>query len=62
MLNKKGQCCGRKPLVYKTSRVSTYPHRFCPKCDRSYELDSDKQIENYFWEKNEEGIFVKVRS
>lgn len=32
-LNRQGQCCGRKPLVYKRQRML-----FCARCDRQYDI------------------------
>ena len=50
MIDSKGRCCGRKPIVYRTSTyTSNGPQRFCPRCDRSYEIDTDNQIENFHW-------------
>ncbi len=46
MLNATGQCCGRKPLVYKRDGG---PHRFCARCHRAYPLDDDVQIQNWAW-------------
>ena len=50
MLDEKGRCCGRKPIVY-LGRYTTPegPQKFCPRCDRSYDLETDKQIENWAW-------------
>ncbi len=45
MLDSSGRCCGRKPIVYKRP-----PHRFCPKCDRSYHLDRNEQISNWAYQ------------
>jgi hypothetical protein len=59
MLNEKGQCCGRKPLVYKSRHTtSTGPHRFCPRCDAAYDLDENKQILNWAW-KNVNGKWLR---
>lgn len=41
-LDKKGRCCGRKPIVYK--RKGEY---FCPRCDRAYDLITKRQIPNW---------------
>lgn len=59
MLNKKGQCCGRKPLEYKSSTTTSMgkPHRFCDRCDRAYGLNTDEQLENWAWEKGKDGEF-----
>ena len=47
-LDEKGRCCGKKPLVYK-SRNSTAegPQRYCPRCDRAYDLNENEQISNW---------------
>ena len=56
ILDEKGRCCGRKPLVYKgKNTTSTGPHRYCPRCDRAYDLDVNKQIPNWAWAKVEGG-------
>ena len=50
MLDAKGRCCGRKPMVYKSrTSTSTGPHRYCPRCDRAYDLETGEQIENWAW-------------
>jgi hypothetical protein len=51
-LNDKGQCCGRKPLVYKTNRHAGYNmprhgYLFCWRCDRAYDRDTHEQIPNW---------------
>jgi hypothetical protein len=43
-LNSKGQCCGRKPLVYKRPHF----HTFCCKCHRSHN-EAGEQINNWAW-------------
>ena len=43
-LNAQGQCCGRKPLVYK--RPTHF--LFCCRCDTAYD-PSGKQIQNWAW-------------
>lgn len=53
MLNSKGQCCGRKPIVYKLDG-----YRFCPRCDRQYEIGTDAQVANWAWKADESGAFV----
>lgn len=53
MLDSKGRCCGRKPLVYKRDGG---PHRFCVRCDRAYPLDDDVQIANWAWRATDEGF------
>ena len=52
-LNDRGQCCGRKPMVYKRP-----PHMFCPRCDASYSLDG-KQQENWAYARQTNGTFVR---
>lgn len=49
VLDEKGRCCGRKPMVYKTSRGTSRPQRFCPRCDRAYDLHENEQIDNWVW-------------
>ena len=50
MIDDKGRCCGRKPMVYKSRySTSTGPHRYCPRCDRAYDLDTNDQISNWAW-------------
>ena len=53
MLDAKGRCCGRKPKKYLggPKSVVTQPQRFCDRCCRSYEIDTDEQIENFHWKK-----------
>lgn len=46
-LNERGQCCGRKPIVYKRP-----PHLFCHKCNRSYNSRTGVQIENWAYDAN----------
>jgi hypothetical protein len=53
-LNGKGQCCGRKPIVYKRE-----PHLFCHRCCRSYDPDTGKQIGNWAWIFDGEGFVPK---
>ena len=51
-LDDKGRCCGRKPIVYKTNRytaASERPQRFCPRCDRAYDLETGEQFANWAW-------------
>lgn len=58
MLDDKGRCCGRKPLEYRgTHTTSEGPHRYCPRCDRAYELDEPFQINNWAWKKGPDGEF-----
>lgn len=49
-LNDKGQCCGRKPLVYKRP-----PHLFCHRCNADYNLEGE-QIQNWAWKKADGGF------
>jgi hypothetical protein len=50
MLDAKGRCCGRKPMVYKShTSTSTGPHRYCPRCDRAYDLETGEQVRNWAW-------------
>ena len=46
-LNVKGQCptCLVKPIVYKKN-----PHKFCCRCDRSFNLETGEQMENWAWQ------------
>lgn len=50
-LGAEGRCCGRKPLTYKTGRVTTsgIPQRFCTRCSRAYSLETGEQIANWAW-------------
>ena len=50
-LDDKGRCCGKKPLDYKGGNVASprIPHKFCPRCDRAYDRETGKQIENWAW-------------
>ncbi len=61
-LDSEGRCCGRKPLVYLTGRFtgSEGPQRFCPRCDRAFNLVTGEQIENWAWKKNAQGEFQQV--
>ena len=54
-LNSKGQCCGRKPIVYKKE-----PHLFCDRCSRAFDPTSKKQIANWAYLDAGNGQF-KVR-
>jgi len=58
MIDEKGRCCGRKPLVYKRHPA----HRFCVRCDRAYDLDEPEQVENWAWKKDATGTFVTTLS
>lgn len=55
------KCCGRKMLFYKTRmglRALRDPHWFCCGCDKEYTPEGE-QRENWAWQKNESGEFVK---
>jgi len=54
-LDEHGRCCGKKPIIYKRD-----PHYFCPRCDRSFDLTTGEQIENWAYKLNENGEFEKV--
>ena len=41
-LDKKGRCCGKKPLIYKRNRIL-----FCDRCDRSYGIETKEQVSNW---------------
>lgn len=45
-LNDKGRCCGRKAILYKRPD----PHKFCPRCFRSYHPITGEQVANWAWE------------
>jgi hypothetical protein len=62
-LDEKGRCCGRKPLVYTTGRFTAPegPQKFCFCCDRSYDLTTGEQIENWAWKKGKDGEFHEVK-
>lgn len=46
-LNGRGQCCGRKPSVYRRPA----PHLFCTRCDAAFDPDTGKQIPNWAYYK-----------
>lgn len=50
-LDSKGRCCGRKPIMYKRE-----PHKFCPRCDRSFHAETGDQIENWAWKREGAGF------
>lgn len=59
ILDDKGRCCGRKPMVYKSrTHTGTDPHRYCPRCDRAYDLEGNRQIPNWAWRRLPDGSFV----
>jgi hypothetical protein len=47
-LDEKGRCCGRKPMTYRRY-ASGGPQRYCPRCDRAYDLEENEQIANWAW-------------
>ncbi|KKM66334.1 hypothetical protein LCGC14_1482290 [marine sediment metagenome] len=63
MLDEKRRCCGRKPIRYQGGGWSSppFPQRFCPRCDRAYDLEEDKQIENWAWTQKQTGKWVEKR-
>jgi hypothetical protein len=50
-LNDRGQCCGKKPLVYKRQGM-----RFCIRCDAAYDLTTGEQIPNWAWQQIDGGF------
>lgn len=62
-LDDMGRCCGRKPLDYTRGYGTSLqaPHKFCTRCDRSFDSDTGDQIENWAWHKGDDGEFVKGR-
>ena len=52
-LNENGQCCGRKPLVYKR------PHHYkiCLRCDSEFDPETGEQVENWAWRQTAAGVF-----
>lgn len=57
-LDDEGRCCGRKPMVYRSRwSTSTGPHRYCPRCDRAYDLDTGEQISNWAWRQTASGAW-----
>lgn len=60
MLDEKGRCCGRKPMVYRSKwSTATGPHRYCPRCDRSYDLETGEQIPCWAWKRGVGGEFER---
>lgn len=45
VLDDKGRCCGRKPLVYKRP----HHHFFCTKCNAEIDPQDGMQRENWAW-------------
>lgn len=58
-LDDKGRCCGRKPMRYVGRYAIGGPHRYCPRCDRAYDIDENEQISNWAWKPNAKGIFER---
>jgi len=52
VIDKKGRCCGRKPIPYRRP-----PTLFCPRCDAQFDPETGKQIPNWAFEKMEDGSF-----
>ena len=53
-LDDKGCCCGRKPIQYKRdSRL------LCDRCDRAFNIDTGKQIENWAWMRRGDGFVLR---
>jgi hypothetical protein len=52
-LNERGQCCGRKPIVYKRER-----HKFCTRCHSAFDIETGEQMPNWAW-RAVEGGFVQ---
>ena len=46
MMDKKGRCCGRKPIRYKRQGIL-----FCSRCDREYSMATGEQVESFAWER-----------
>lgn len=55
-LDEKGRCCGRKPIEYKRDR-----RKFCFRCDRSFDIETGEQMENWAWRQNEKGEWERKR-
>lgn len=59
-IDEKGRCCGRKPIEYRGRHTTSEgPHRYCPRCDRAYELDAPYQMNNWAWKKMPSGVFER---
>jgi hypothetical protein len=50
-LNELGQCCGKKPRVYKRDRM-----KFCTRCDSAFDIETGEQIPNWAWQPIEGGF------
>lgn len=62
-LDEKGRCCGRKPMVYKSTwSTADGPHRYCPRCSRAYHLTENVQLHNWAWKKLPDGTFEDMYS
>jgi hypothetical protein len=53
-LNAAGQCCGRKPLVYKRDR-----YLFCTRCCAAFDLDGKWQMTNWAWKRAGDHFYPK---
>jgi hypothetical protein len=51
-LNDRGQCCGRKPIVYKRPH-----HLYCARCNASFSPETNKQIPNWAYYRLDEERF-----
>lgn len=59
ILDAKGRCCGRKPMVYKSAwSTADGPHRWCSRCCRAYDLHENRQISSWAW-KLVDGAWVR---
>lgn len=56
-LDKKGRCCGRKPIVYKNRDYGTDGFKFCCRCDRAYDRFDGEQISNWAYKLTPDGDF-----
>ena len=44
MMDKKGRCCGQKPIRYKKTVTL-----FCSRCYREYSIETGEQVESVAW-------------
>lgn len=44
-------------MVYKGVYALGGPHRYCPRCDRAYDLDENEQVSNWAWKQTKEGVW-----
>lgn len=51
-LNDRGQCCGRKAIVYKRPH-----HLYCGRCNASFDPADGKQIPNWAYYKLDDARF-----